>query len=1018
MSFSNLYSLSALATVLLSIPVAAIAWRQRSVPGGLPLTLLMVTTGEWAFGAMWEYATTNLNAKIFWSVFEYAGSLSAPVFFLWFSLQYNGFSRWRWRRIRWLFIVPMICFLLAATNPWHHLIWTGFTPSPAAPNLVIYWHGIAFWIGVIGYSYLLMAVGTALILIPYFRSSPLHRPQTRLLLLGALTPWASNVFYLLPINPLPGLDWTPLALVFTGATLGLAMLRFRLLSLLPLARAALLERMPNGVIVLDENKRLLDINPAAQKFFHISRHRLFEPAAQVLPDWEQLAGAFSPENEATMRLPPRWEVDISPFCRSDNSFGGWILLIRNIEAQYRAEQALQRRDNILQAVGWAAQEFLNPKTERLDFSKMLEALGRAATVSRVYIFERFLNEEAIPLVSQRYEWANESIAPQIDNPDLQNLPYCQAGYQRWEDELSQGRFIVGLVKDFPPTERDLLQSQDILSIAVVPIFKDGVFWGFIGFDECQEERQWTQAELGALKIAADLIGSALEKQEAEQHLREYHCTLELMQEILHLALQASDINQMGQILVDRLGSLIGADGCFLTLWDENQRLPLPLAAYDPFRDTYRSMQALPGEKTFTSSALEAGHPLIIEDTHHSPYVSERISKMFPSRSMLALPLIADGKKLGAILLSFNEQHSFHQQEIIIAEQAANLVALTIAKFQAIEDARRRAEEAETLRRAGAAVAATLHTNQTVDLILEQLAKVVPYDSASVQLLYSTYLEIIGGRGWANPQEVIGMRFSLSEDNPNARVVAQRQPLIVSTPDQYAEFRKPLHQHIRSWLGIPLIVRDKVIGILAIDSVQPNYFSEAHVQLVTAFADQVAVALDNARLFSKTQELALTDPLTGLYNRRGFFEIGQIEFTRAHRLQRPCSLLMIDIDHFKRINDRYGHAEGGDPVLQALGKYLKEDTREIDLACRYGGEEFVLLLPEVDTSLAKDIAERLRQGIASLRVKINSHEIAFTVSIGLATSNDTISSLEALIAAADQAMYLAKHRGRNQVTIHR
>jgi diguanylate cyclase (GGDEF)-like protein len=1010
------YSLLALSTTLLSLPVAIIAWRQRAAPGGLPLALLMAATGEWAFGATCEYATTSLDAKILWSVFQYAGSLSAPVFFLWFSLQYNGLSRWTWRRIRWLFLVPLLCFALAATNHWHHLIWTSFTSSAVGQNLIVYGHGIAFWVGVIGYSYVLMALATLLLLLPYFRISPLDHPQTRLLLLAALAPWAANVFYLLPVNPLPGLDWTPLSLVFTGAILGLAMLRFRLLNLLPLARATLLERMPNGVIVLDEQKRLLDMNPAAQTFFHIPRHRLFEPAALILPHWEQLADAFSPEHESRVRLPPHWEIDISPFRRENGTFAGWILLIRDIEAQYRAKQALQRRDAILQAVGRAAQEFLNPTAECLNFSAALESLGSATGVSRVYIFERFLNEEGTPLVSQRYEWVSAGVTPQIDNPDLQNLPYCQAGFQRWEDELSQGRFIVGLVKDFPPAERDFLRLQDILSIAVVPIFKGKSFWGFVGFDECREERPWSPAELEALKIAADLIGSALEWHEAEQHLREHHRALELTRDILQLALQAGDLVEMAQLLVDRVGSLIGADGCFITLWDENQRLTLPLAAYGPFRDSYRPTKTLPGEKTFTASVLEAGHPLVIEDTHHSPYASKRIPKMFPSRSMLALPLLADGKKLGAILLSFDEQHSFRPEEIAVAEQAANLIALAVAKLQAIEEARRRAEEAETLRRAGAAVTISLDIERTVDLILKELARVVPYDSASVQLLRPGFLEIVGGRGWKNPKEVLGLRFSVPGDNPNTLVVEKQQPVLLSTTEQYPTFHQPPHRDIRSWLGVPLMVRDKVIGILAIDSVHPHHFSEAHMKLATAFADHVAIALDNARLFAETQELALTDPLTGLYNRRGFSEIGHIEFGRARRLQRPCSLLMIDIDHFKRINDRYGHAEGGDVVLQALGKYLKDNTREIDLVCRYGGEEFVVLLPDVDPPLALEIGERLREGIANLKVQINSHEIAFTVSVGVATCNHATTTLEILLARADQAMYIAKHRGRNRVVV--
>ncbi len=184
---------------------------------------------------------------------------------------------------------------------------------------------------------------------------------------------------------------------------------------------------------------------------------------------------------------------------------------------------------------------------------------------------------------------------------------------------------------------------------------------------------------------------------------------------------------------------------------------------------------------------------------------------------------------------------------------------------------RRAEEAETLRQAGAVVAATLQPQQAIERILEQLARVVPYDSASVQLLHrvdvqdgasasadgagatTDYLEIVGGRGWADPAAVIGLRFPVPGDNPNSVVIQQRQPHILgNAPAVHVPFRETPHSHIQSWLGVPLILHDRVIGMLAVDNKQADYFTPDHARLVSAFADQVAIALENARLFEETR----------------------------------------------------------------------------------------------------------------------------------------------------------------------
>ncbi|MEP0806450.1 MAG: diguanylate cyclase [Chloroflexota bacterium] len=679
-----------------------------------------------------------------------------------------------------------------------------------------------------------------------------------------------------------------------------------------------------------------------------------------------------------------------------------------------AESALMRRDAILRAVSDVSELFLKASLREENVLTALERLGKAARASRAYIFERHLSDGGEPLISQRYEWVDEGIPPQIQNPALQNLAWREAGFTRWEETLIQGSYVAGRIEDFPASEKDLLAEQDILSLAVMPIFTDNTLWGFIGFDECRHERLWSASELEALRTAADIFGAALTRQAIQTNLLKRQQTLNLLQEILRAALSNDDLQDMAQFLVDNLGFLIGADNCFLTLWDEERSQVIPLAAYGPMRDTYRGVRFLPGEKSLTASVLETGRTLTIEDVRNTPHVSLRIAEQFPTVSMMAIPLIANEKRLGAVLLGSSQPRRFTQDEIIISEQAANLVALAVAKLQAVEQARRRAEEAETLRKAGAVVAETLDLQEATTRILQQLAHVLPYDSASVQLLRDGELEIIGGEGFKAP--VIGIRFPVPGDNPNSVVIETRKPHILHEANKhFAAFNQPPHDHIRSWLGVPLIVRDQLIGLLAIDSVEPFHFTDANIELVSAFADQVAVAIENARLFDETQRLAITDGLTGLYNRRHFMEIARRKFERARRYKRSLSAMIFDVDHFKQVNDTYGHA-AGDEVLRVIARLCRKELREADPLGRYGGEEFAGLFVEINAETATKVAERLRKAVENLKIPLDGKDLKVTISIGIAEQNQNTPDLESLLARADQAMYIAKHRGRNCVAV--
>jgi len=163
-----------------------------------------------------------------------------------------------------------------------------------------------------------------------------------------------------------------------------------------------------------------------------------------------------------------------------------------------------------------------------------------------------------------------------------------------------------------------------------------------------------------------------------------------------------------------------------------------------------------------------------------------------------------------------------------------------------------------------------------------------------------------------------------------------------------------------------------------------------------------------------QRLAITDPLTGLYNQRHFSTVAEKELRRACRYGRPLSAIMLDIDRFKRANDTYGHTVG-DHLLQEVAQSFRQELRRVDVVGRYGGDEFVVMLPENDLDAARQVAERLRKSIARRQIATPKGSAKITASLGVAAVDCEETSLEQLLARADQALYAAKQSGRNRVS---
>jgi diguanylate cyclase (GGDEF)-like protein len=249
------------------------------------------------------------------------------------------------------------------------------------------------------------------------------------------------------------------------------------------------------------------------------------------------------------------------------------------------------------------------------------------------------------------------------------------------------------------------------------------------------------------------------------------------------------------------------------------------------------------------------------------------------------------------------------------------------------------------------------------------------------------------------------------------VLRQRKSLVIE--DIARDFRFPegnieeAKENFRSLIETPLVSENKVVGILRVDSMNEALYSHDDLRLLDIIADLGAVAIQNAMLYSRTQELAIKDGLTGLALRRYFMERFQEELTRAARSKGKLSLLIIDIDHFKEYNDKYGHT-AGDLVLRHMARNISSMMREGDIVARYGGEEMAVLLLGLGKTRAAEEADAIRKRIQEEPLTLRRHKAHVTVSIGVSSYPDDAILEEDLIKAADERLYKAKAGGRNRV----
>jgi PAS domain S-box-containing protein len=347
--------------------LAAFAWRHRTVRGATAFAVLMLAVMAWALSYAPDVSSSDLAIKIFWSKVEYFGIVTVPVAWLAFALQYTGRDGWlRPRTLALLALPSLLTLLLVWTNELHLLIWRHISLVPG-PGYVGWKaeYGLGFWLFT-AYSYVLMLIGTVMLLWTTFRAPRLYRGQAAGVLIGSLVPWFSNLLYNIGANPLPGIELTPLAFSITGLPLAWATFRWRLLDVGPVARETVFESMEDGVLAFDAKYRIVEVNSAACRIVGRTHDELVGQSANVIfAQHRELIARYREMPEVSEELVVGegesqlvFHVRVSPLRRRGRAPVGWLVVLRDITTFKRTERALQQAKDDAEAANQAKSAFL------------------------------------------------------------------------------------------------------------------------------------------------------------------------------------------------------------------------------------------------------------------------------------------------------------------------------------------------------------------------------------------------------------------------------------------------------------------------------------------------------------------------------------------------------------------------------------------------------------------------------------------------------------------------------------
>lgn len=646
----TLYSIVVLISAVISAALALYSFRHGKTPGAMALGFMMSAVAVWGLGDSLEISSIDPQVQFFWVKVQYLGVVVVPAAWLAFALQYIGRDMWLTRRnLTLLAIEPVLTLAVVFTNQIHHLMWlqTELTPSSPVPIREVI-HGPWFWIHSM-YSYILLGAGTLLLVRMFIRSPSLYRRQSGALLVGVLVPWVINATYLLGLSPVPNVDLTPFAFPIAGMALAWGIFRFRLLDIVPVAREAIIDGMSDGVIVLDVQDRIVDLNPAARRILALSPAEAIGHTPEgVLTDQILTLDHDQDEEEVCEEIElsygherRSYELAISWLKDKSERPTGRLVVLRDITARKRAEQELRASEERFRALFHNANDaiFLSTFSEEDGTVRHILEVNDVACKRLGYSMDELL-----------------AMSPEDLNPP-EHLAQIHHSMQALTREGHITFETAHLTKD----------GRRILVEVSAHLFT-------LGDDRV------------VLSVARDIT----ERKRAEEDLRRKNEYMAALHEAIFGLMNRFDVDDLLQVILSRAAHLLGTQHSYLYLLSPEGEYLEVSKGMGAFTD-YVGLRVRSGEG-LAGSVWQTGEPMLVRDyqswSEHLTVFDEGIF-----RSVAGVPLKSGSQVVGVIGVARTEANRpFQEDEIELLNQFGRLASIALDNARLHTSARKELEE--------------------------------------------------------------------------------------------------------------------------------------------------------------------------------------------------------------------------------------------------------------------------------------------------------------------------------------
>jgi diguanylate cyclase (GGDEF)-like protein/PAS domain S-box-containing protein len=688
---------------------------------------------------------------------------------------------------------------------------------------------------------------------------------------------------------------------------------------------------------------------------------------------------------------PRWfSATKVPLKNKEGKITGLVGVSRDITDRERFEEELRHKKEYLEALHQITLDLLN----RRNLDEVLQGIvDRAAELLAAPYSDITLWDGQALIVRATTDTAYAQIG-EIVHPNEG---------MAWQVYTSKQPMVVNDYLQWPG-HRLLLEPLKLRAVAVMPIMAGQICVGELSLARLKPDHPFTAEQIDILSMFAELASLVLDNTQLITAAMRQSQELSLLHEVRTALSRELDLARIVTRTVEAIAETFGYTLVSLYLLDGDMLMLQHQVGYE------NVISRISLDEGVSGRVIRTGQAVLLEDVHSDPSFLGAIEGIL---SEVTVPIFDNGKPVGILNIESRHGVRLTKADLHLMRALSDQISIAIGRARVYSALRRNNERLSVMHEIALELLNQRHLDELPQTITDQIVRLLEADMGYLALREGD--ELVDRAVTPPDLPYQKTRLAAPDDHSTVwQVYKSREPFVTA---DYSALPN-IHPHmaalgVKAAVLLPIEYGKDCQGVLGTARFRPAYpFDEDDISFGKLFSKLVGVALDNAQLHETLRQESIRDPLTGLFNRRFMQEALTRELHRVERGAQPLAVVMLDLDHFKNINDRHGH-DAGDETLQRLGLLLRLQIRGSDIACRYGGEEFVFILPEASLNNTIRRMEQLRQDIKQLAIRHQAKLITgLSGSFGIAAYPQHGSTGEQLLKAADEALYRAKQAGRD------